>query len=207
VELSQFPAVQDYLQYVLLIERIDVEKLLSEIKAAEEKIIAGLNKNHAVPGRLERVDAGQDFVVVVDYAHTHDALEQVLSALRAAGPKRLHCVFGAGGDRDKTKRPRMGKVAVQLADRVVVTSDNPRSEDPKMIMNDIVAGIRETGKNNYDLCEDREEAIRKALSDAKSGDIVLIAGKGHETVQIYKDRRVHFSDVETATKILKAGRN
>jgi UDP-N-acetylmuramoyl-L-alanyl-D-glutamate--2,6-diaminopimelate ligase len=173
----------------------------------EEKIIAGLNKNHAVPGRLERVDAGQDFVVVVDYAHTHDALEQVLNALRAAGPKRLHCVFGAGGDRDKTKRPRMGKVAVQLADRVVVTSDNPRSEDPKMIMNDIVAGIRETGKNNYDLCEDREEAIRKALSDAKSGDIVLIAGKGHETVQIYKDRRVHFSDVETATKILKAGRN
>lgn len=171
----------------------------------EQTIVDGLNRNHAIPGRLERVDAGQDFVVVVDYAHTHDALAQVLTALRAAGPKRLHCVFGAGGDRDKTKRPRMGKVAVELADRVVVTSDNPRSEDPKIIMKDIEAGILEVGRANYTLCEDREEAIRKALQAARSGDIVLIAGKGHETYQIYKDRRIHFSDVETAMSILKAG--
>jgi UDP-N-acetylmuramoyl-L-alanyl-D-glutamate--2,6-diaminopimelate ligase len=94
-----------------------------------------------------------------------------------------------------------------LADKVVVTSDNPRSEDPKMIMNDIVAGIKETGKTNFSLHEDRAEAIRAALSDAKAGDIVLIAGKGHETYQIYKDRRIHFSDVETALDILKAGKN
>jgi UDP-N-acetylmuramoyl-L-alanyl-D-glutamate--2,6-diaminopimelate ligase len=99
----------------------------------------------------------------------------------------------------------MGKVAVELADRVVVTSDNPRSEDPKIIMKDIEAGILEVGRANYTLCEDREEAIRKALQAARSGDIVLIAGKGHETYQIYKDRRIHFSDVETAMSILKAG--
>ncbi len=174
---------------------------------SEDQIADGLNKKHGVPGRLERVDAGQDFVVVVDYAHTHDALEQVLKALRAAGPKRLHCVFGAGGDRDKTKRPRMGKVAVQLADQVVVTSDNPRSEDPKQIMKDIEAGIQETGKKNYTLCEDREEAIRRAIHAARTGDILLIAGKGHEDYQILKDRRIHFSDVETANNILKAGKN
>lgn len=168
----------------------------------EEKIVQGLNENHAVPGRLERVEAGQDFVVVVDYAHTHDAMAQVLTALRAAGPKHLHCVFGAGGDRDKTKRPRMGKVAVEMADNVVVTSDNPRSEDPRAIMKDIEVGIRETGKNNYTMLEDREEAIGAALKAAQKGDIVLIAGKGHETYQIYKDRRIHFSDVETARKIL-----
>jgi UDP-N-acetylmuramoyl-L-alanyl-D-glutamate--2,6-diaminopimelate ligase len=122
------------------------------------------------------------------------------------GPKQLTCVFGAGGDRDKTKRPRMGKVAVELADRVIVTSDNPRSEDPKMIMQDIEAGIRETGKKNYVLVEEREEAIRNALREARGGDIVLIAGKGHETYQIYKDRQVHFSDVETAMNIIKSFR-
>jgi UDP-N-acetylmuramoyl-L-alanyl-D-glutamate--2,6-diaminopimelate ligase len=141
-------------------------------------------------------------VVVVDYAHTHDALGQVLSALRSTGPKKLISVFGAGGDRDKTKRPRMGKVAVELADEVIVTSDNPRSEDPKQIMKDIEAGIAQTGKKNYAMIEDRDEAIRTAVRNAKSGDIVLIAGKGHETYQIYKDKRVHFSDVETARKYL-----
>lgn len=205
-----FPSGKEYSVSNNLIGMHNVSNCLSAAAAVlaygmvEGKIVDGLNKKHGVPGRLERVDAGQDFVVVVDYAHTHDALDQVLKALRAAGPKRLHCVFGAGGDRDKMKRPKMGKVAVELADRVVVTSDNPRSEDPKMIMKDIEAGIRETGKTNYALEEDREAAIRVAIKEAKQGDIVLIAGKGHENYQIFKDKRIHFSDVETAMKILQS---
>ncbi len=170
---------------------------------SEEQIVGGLNRNHAVPGRLERVEQGQHFVVVVDYAHTHDALEKVLTALRVTGPKHIRCVFGAGGDRDRTKRPRMGRVAVLLADFVYVTSDNPRSEDPLLIMREIEEGIKQANRSNYCLEVDREKAIEKAISDAVDGDIVLLAGKGHETVQIFNDKRVHFSDQETAVKAIK----
>jgi len=168
----------------------------------EAEILRGLNQKLAVPGRLERVEAGQKFVVAVDYAHTHDALAQVLTTLRNTGPKKLICVFGAGGDRDKTKRPKMGEVTVRLADSVYVTSDNPRSEDPTAILKDIEAGIRKTGKTNYKMIEDREAAIREAIKAAGPGDVVLIAGKGHETYQIYGDKKIHFSDLEVARKIL-----
>jgi UDP-N-acetylmuramoyl-L-alanyl-D-glutamate--2,6-diaminopimelate ligase len=169
----------------------------------EEKIVSGLNQKLGVPGRLERVEAGQDFVVAVDYAHTHDALEQVLTTLRNTGPKKLICVFGAGGDRDKTKRPRMGEVAIRLSDYVVVTSDNPRSENPKTILEEIKQGILPSGKTSYELIEDRQAAIVKALGMARRGDIVLIAGKGHETYQIIGSQKIHFSDIETAAAALR----
>lgn len=171
---------------------------------AESDIVAGLNQNHAVPGRLERVDAGQPFVVLVDYAHTHDALEKALVALRETGPKRILCLFGAGGDRDRTKRPRMGRVAATLADQVYLTSDNPRSEDPQQIIREIEAGIKEIGKTNYAIEVDRAQAIHRALREARAGDVVLLAGKGHETVQIFKNERIHFSDQETAREALKS---
>lgn len=168
----------------------------------EEQIVAGLSREHAIPGRLERVEAGQDFVVVVDYAHTHDALEKVLTALKDTGPKKLICVFGAGGDRDRTKRPKMGRVATTLADWTVVTSDNPRSEKPSAIIKDIEAGIREAGNVNFSVEVDREKAIASALKRAGPGDIVLIAGKGHETYQIIGNEKIHFSDLETAREML-----
>jgi UDP-N-acetylmuramoyl-L-alanyl-D-glutamate--2,6-diaminopimelate ligase len=171
---------------------------------SEEQIVNGLTQPQAVPGRLEPVEAGQDFVVTVDYAHTHDALANVLKTLREANPKQLICVFGAGGDRDKTKRPKMGVVAVSMADFVYVTSDNPRSENPAMIMKDIEAGIKTTGKTSYEMIENREEAISKAIKRARSGDIVLIAGKGHENYQIVGNKKFDFSDVEVARKALLA---
>jgi UDP-N-acetylmuramoyl-L-alanyl-D-glutamate--2,6-diaminopimelate ligase len=170
---------------------------------SEEKIAAGLNQKLGVPGRLERVEAGQNFVITVDYAHTHDALAQALTTLRNTGPKRLICVFGAGGDRDKTKRPRMGDVAIRLADYVIVTSDNPRSEDPKTIMREIEQGILPTGKTAYELIEDRKAAIVKALGMARKGDVVLIAGKGHETYQIIGTQKHHFSDQEVAAEAVR----
>ena len=167
-------------------------------------IFEGLNQTHAIPGRLERIDAGQDFVVVVDYAHTHDALEKALTALRETGPRKILCVFGAGGDRDRSKRPKMGRVAATLADRVYLTSDNPRSEDPIAIINDVENGIKEIGKSNYAIEVEREKAIHRAIREAETGDLVLLAGKGHETVQIFKNERIHFSDQEVALEALKS---
>lgn len=169
---------------------------------SEQEIVSGLNQKLAVPGRLERVEAGQPFVVAVDYAHTHDALAQVLTTLRDTGPKKLICVFGAGGDRDKTKRPKMGDVAVRLSDQVFVTSDNPRTENPELILKEIEAGIKITGKTNYKVVTDRESAIKEAIGAATPGDIVLIAGKGHEDYQIIGTSKIHFSDLEVARKIL-----
>ncbi len=170
---------------------------------SEDEVVKGLSKPHAIPGRLERVEAGQPFVVVVDYAHTHDALEKALTALRDTGPKNLICVFGAGGDRDRTKRPKMGRVATTLADWAVVTSDNPRSEDPQSIIGEIEAGIKEAGRSNYSVAIDRKDAIDQAVKRAQAGDIVLIAGKGHETYQIIGDKKIHFSDQETARQVLR----
>lgn len=170
----------------------------------EEQVLRGLNSSHAVPGRLERVEAGQKFVIAIDYAHTPDALAQVLTTLRNTGPRRLFCVFGAGGDRDRTKRPKMGALAVTLADHAFVTSDNPRTEDPKKILADIEEGIRETGKKNYEVIEDRTTAIRKAVASAGEGDIILIAGKGHENYQIIGTTKHHFSDFEVAREAIQA---
>jgi UDP-N-acetylmuramyl-tripeptide synthetase len=164
----------------------------------------------AVPGRFEKVNAGQDFTVLVDYAHTSDALEQALTAAREileTPDQKLISVFGCGGDRDRTKRPLMGRISAQLADLTVVTSDNPRTENPKAILKEIVkgipAGLSHNGHQRVFVKEDRAEAIRLALSKARAGDLVLIAGKGHETYQILGDKKIHFDDREVASKLLK----
>jgi UDP-N-acetylmuramoyl-L-alanyl-D-glutamate--2,6-diaminopimelate ligase len=152
---------------------------------------SSLEKFDFVPGRLERIKCKRGFSVFVDYAHTEDALTNVIKALRDVSDKRIIVVFGCGGERDRTKRPKMGYVACELADYVIITNDNPRCEEPEEIIKDIRRGIR---KNNYFILPDRKEAIKKSLSLAKAGDIVLIAGKGHENYQILKDKKIHFDD-------------
>ena len=156
----------------------------------------------AVPGRFERVDEGQPFLVVVDYAHTDDALRNVLAVARDLKPKRIITLFGCGGDRDRTKRPLMGQAAAELSDFVVLTSDNPRSEDPLAIINDALVGL---GRKDTPHVEepDREKAIHIALAQAQPGDIVVLAGKGHEPYQVLKDRTIHLDDRELARKILR----
>jgi UDP-N-acetylmuramoyl-L-alanyl-D-glutamate--2,6-diaminopimelate ligase len=167
-----------------------------------EKIQQGIASLQTVPGRFEHIDEGQPFLVVVDYAHTDDALRNVLRTARELTRDRLIVVFGCGGDRDRTKRPLMGEAAGSLADFVVLTSDNPRSEDPIAIMNDALVGLQKTGKS-YVVEADREEAIRKALTDVRQGDVVVVAGKGHETYQILRDRTIPFDDREVARRILR----
>jgi UDP-N-acetylmuramoyl-L-alanyl-D-glutamate--2,6-diaminopimelate ligase len=158
-----------------------------------EDIQTGLNSLSGVSGRLENVDAGQDFTVLVDYAHTDHALENVLKSIRTfSGNRRIITVMGCGGDRDRTKRPRMGRVAAELSDHVVITSDNPRSEDPMAIVRDILAGLE--GRTNFEVEVDRRKAIRAALSAAGPTDIVLVAGKGHEPYQIISGVVVPFDD-------------
>ena len=153
-----------------------------------------------VPGRLERVDTGQPYTILVDYAHTDDALDNVLRALRPLTRGRLRVVFGCGGDRDRTKRPRMAAVAERLADDLYVTSDNPRTEDPAAILRDIVAGLKKPPR----LAEpDRRAAIRAAVADAEPADVVLVAGKGHEDYQIIGETRHHFDDREEAAAAVK----
>ncbi|MFH0826679.1 MAG: UDP-N-acetylmuramoyl-L-alanyl-D-glutamate--2,6-diaminopimelate ligase [Candidatus Omnitrophota bacterium] len=152
-----------------------------------------------VPGRLERVKVDAPFSVFVDYAHTEDALKNILISLRPLCQKRIILVFGCGGDRDKTKRPKMGKVATELSDRVIITSDNPRWEDPQDIIQDIKRGIK---KSNFCVVVERPEAILTALRMAQPQDIVLIAGKGHETCQILKDKIMPFDDKEFVKECL-----
>lgn len=163
-----------------------------------ERISAALEAFAPVKGRVNIAHAG-DFLVVVDYAHTDDALENLLRAFREITRGRLILVFGAGGSRDKTKRPRMAQVASRFADWVVVTSDNPRQEEPQAIIADIVAGFA-GGFASFSTETDRRAAIEKALDMATKGDVVLIAGKGHEDYQIFKDRTVHFDDFEVVRK-------
>jgi UDP-N-acetylmuramoyl-L-alanyl-D-glutamate--2,6-diaminopimelate ligase len=160
-------------------------------------------------GRMQRLGGGDAPLVVVDYAHSPDALQKVLTALRPALAidGTLFCVFGCGGDRDVGKRPEMGRIAAQLADRVVVTSDNPRSEDPAAIAEAIVAGIETTGNDHWSVELDRGCAIDTAVAEARRGDVVLVAGKGHETTQEASGTRVHFSDAEAATAALAAWRH
>ena len=157
-----------------------------------------------VPGRLEpvTVDGVSDFDVLVDYAHTDDALANVLTALRAVTRHRLRVAFGCGGDRDRTKRPRMAKVACELADDVVITSDNPRTEDPSIILDDIVAGVPVSMRSNLVVEPDRAAAIRLIINAAEPGDVVLIAGKGHEDYQIIGTVKHHFDDREQAAAAL-----
>lgn len=175
-----------------------------------EKIASGISSVTAVPGRFERIDSGLGFSIVVDYAHTENALRLLLEAAGRFSPKRIITVFGCGGDRDRGKRPLMGSAAIELSDYVIVTSDNPRSEDPGKIIEEIVSGIlsainkgkaRATG---YLTIPDRKRAIEEAIRSADKGDIVLLAGKGHEDYQIIGQEKLHFDDREEAIRAVAA---
>lgn len=171
-----------------------------------EEIARGIASLESVPGRFERVDAGQSFHVVVDYAHTEDGLRNVLRASRDICSGRVIVVFGCGGDRDRTKRPKMGAAAGELGDFAIITSDNPRSEEPLSIIAEIEPGVIATGRrknDDYLVIPDRAEAIRTALHMAKPGDLVMIAGKGHEDYQILGAERIHFDDREVARDVLE----
>ena len=170
-----------------------------------EAIKKGLESVSSVPGRFDRVDAGQDFTVVVDYAHTPDALERVLKAARKLTQGRLITVFGCGGDRDKGKRPLMGRAATDLSDYSIITSDNPRSEDPLAIISQIQAGVDKSWSEGqrYETIPDRRSAIQRAVEIAKKGDMIVIAGKGHENYQIIGTKRNHFDDKEEAAEAIK----
>lgn len=185
----------------------NVENALAAIATARElgvpadTVRAAIARAGRVPGRFEPVDEGQDFTVLVDYAHTPEALDNVLRAARAITQGRLHVVFGAGGDRDRGKRPKMGRVASELADRVVVTSDNPRNEDPEAIVDEVLAGT--DGRAEREV--DRRRAIARALKGARAGDVVVIAGKGHEQGQEFeRGRKEPFDDVAVAREALRA---
>jgi UDP-N-acetylmuramoyl-L-alanyl-D-glutamate--2,6-diaminopimelate ligase len=167
-----------------------------------ETIALGLAAARCVPGRFESVNCGQEFGVIVDYAHTPDELENVLRTARDLTERRLIVVFGCGGDRDRGKRPIMGEIGARLADVVVITSDNPRSEDPGAIINEILVGVPENAVGRVLVEVDRAAAIRLALGTAVKGDLVVIAGKGHEDYQIFADRTIHFDDREVARGIL-----
>jgi UDP-N-acetylmuramoyl-L-alanyl-D-glutamate--2,6-diaminopimelate ligase len=192
-----------------LVGRHNVYNLLAAVSAGvaldlpKEVITAGIAQLSAVPGRFERIDAGQPFLVVVDYAHTDDALRNLLATakdLNSGG--RIITLFGCGGDRDRTKRPLMGEVAGRSSEIVVLTSDNPRTEDPLLIINDAIVGLQRT-KAKVFVEPDREKAVELALDEARAGDIVLLAGKGHETYQVLRDRTIEFDDRDVARRILK----
>jgi UDP-N-acetylmuramoyl-L-alanyl-D-glutamate--2,6-diaminopimelate ligase len=167
-----------------------------------EVIASGIRECPSVPGRFERVQEGQPFLVVVDYAHTDDALRNTISVARNLTEKRVITLFGCGGDRDRAKRPLMGMAAAEGSDLVVLTSDNPRSEDPFAIMNDALVGIQRRDTPRI-IEPDREKAIRKAIGAAGPGDVVIIAGKGHETYQVLKDKTIAFDDREVARAVLR----
>jgi UDP-N-acetylmuramoyl-L-alanyl-D-glutamate--2,6-diaminopimelate ligase len=171
-----------------LASSIDLDAICKAIEAME-----------GVRGRFELVDAGQDFTVIVDYAHTPDSLENVLQTVKQFAKGKIYCVVGCGGDRDKTKRPLMAKIATTYSNEPIFTSDNPRSEDPKMILNDMEAGV--SGEHFHSI-ENREKAILFAVENAKKGDVILIAGKGHETYQIIGDKTFNFDDKEVAIKAI-----
>lgn len=167
-----------------------------------EIIKRALEKVSGVPGRFEQVDCGQEFSVIVDYAHTPDGLENILKTTKQIVENRIITVFGCGGDRDRAKRPLMGEIAARYSDFCIVTSDNPRSEDPQKIIDDIVPGLDIVKNSRYAIIVDRYEAIRHALYLAKKGDVVIIAGKGHETYQLIGDKVLDFDDRKVAREIL-----
>ncbi|HZZ43848.1 MAG TPA: UDP-N-acetylmuramoyl-L-alanyl-D-glutamate--2,6-diaminopimelate ligase [Tepidisphaeraceae bacterium] len=192
-----------------LIGRHNVENaLLAAALAGEtfgltaQQIASGLKDALGAPGRLQAVRAGQPFAVLVDYAHTDDALDNVLSALRPLAGGQLRVLFGCGGDRDRTKRPRMARTAQTYADSIYVTSDNPRTENADFILTEIATGFSADKAKSVYVDVDRRTAIRRVLADARPGDVVLIAGKGHENYQIIGTTKHHFDDVEEATRFL-----
>ena len=186
-----------------MIGRFNVYNILTSVGIAyamgikEEVIQKGVREADHVEGRFEGIDEGQGFLCIVDYAHTEDALRNLIEEARHITEGRVITVFGCGGDRDRSKRPLMGEAASEMSDLVIVTSDNPRSEDPSRIIEDILKGIR---GDNCISCPDREEAIREAVSTAQEGDTVLVAGKGHENYQEIDGIRHHFSDREVLKK-------
>jgi UDP-N-acetylmuramoyl-L-alanyl-D-glutamate--2,6-diaminopimelate ligase len=184
-----------------LLGAVGVGTALGLSTAAIARALQGVS---AVPGRFERVDAGQEFLVVVDYAHTPDALCRVLETARRLTRGRLGVVFGAGGDRDRGKRPVMGRIAAQLADRLWITSDNPRSEDPDAIIEEIARGVASPPRQGQSRHPDRREAIQAAIDWARQGDTVVIAGKGHETYQIIAGQVLPFDDRAVARELLAA---
>jgi len=197
-----------------LIGRVNVYNILAAAAASYARgcdanaIARGVESLAHVPGRFERVDCGQPFTVVVDYAHTDDALRNLTTLARefvSRGGGRAHVltVFGCGGDRDRAKRPLMGEAAGRGSDFVVLTSDNPRSEDPRAIINDALVGLQKTGVK-YSIEVDRCKAIALAIGDAHPGDIVLLPGKGHATVQVTREGSKPFDDVEVARESLRA---
>ncbi len=169
---------------------------------SEDAIAAGVERMHQVPGRLEKIDYGQPFLIFIDYAHTEDALRQVLQTVRPYTKKKLTVLFGCGGERDRGKRPVMGRVAAELADRVVLTTDNPRSEQPQDIVQDILEGVRKTGNTDVHSILDRTEAIEFAVDHAEPGDTLLLAGKGHENYQIIGKEKLHFDEREVLAAVL-----
>lgn len=189
-----------------LLGRVNLSNIMAAVTSAIIKGVPFDTIRQAVAefkpakGRMDIIHRKR-FAVMIDYAHTDDALERMLKSLREIVPQRIILVFGAGGSRDKTKRPRMGEVARKNADVVVITSDNPRQEDPDAIISDVIAGFDKNFKD-YLVQPDREEAIEEAIKMANTGDLVVIAGKGHEDYQIFKDRTIHFDDYEKARQVL-----
>ncbi|MGN6726002.1 MAG: UDP-N-acetylmuramoyl-L-alanyl-D-glutamate--2,6-diaminopimelate ligase [Tepidisphaeraceae bacterium] len=194
-----------------LVGRHNIENALCAIALCCEtfglsvhQVATALRTAVGAPGRLQPITEDQPFAVLVDYAHTDDALRNVLNALRPLTRGKLRLVFGCGGDRDRTKRPRMAHVAEQFADAIYVTSDNPRTEDPESILREIVSGFTAAGRKHVGVEVDRRTAIERALHDARPGDVVLIAGKGHENYQIVGKTKHHFDDVEEARRVLSS---
>jgi UDP-N-acetylmuramoyl-L-alanyl-D-glutamate--2,6-diaminopimelate ligase len=191
-----------------LIGRFNVQNVLAAAGGAlalglpAEAVARGIAALRGVPGRMERVSAGQPFTVLVDYAHTDDALKNLLETVRGLKPNRITTVFGCGGDRDRSKRPLMGMVASRLSDRVVLTSDNPRSEPPEAILAEIRRGIPAARQADTLVLPDRREAITRAIEGALAGDAVVIAGKGHESYQSLRERTVPFDDRQVAREVL-----
>jgi UDP-N-acetylmuramoyl-L-alanyl-D-glutamate--2,6-diaminopimelate ligase len=191
---------------VPLIGRFNVANSLAALAAANalgislREAVLGLGKSPQVPGRLETVPAKRQFQVFVDYAHSPDALLNVLKTLRELEPRRLIVVFGCGGDRDRQKRPLMAEAVDRHADLAIITSDNPRKEDPGAIIAEVEKGFR---SDHYEKITDRAEAITRAIQLAQPRDIVLIAGKGHENYQEFSDHTVPFDDVQVARRALE----
>ena len=192
-----------------LVGRFNVSNLLGAIGAlcalglTADEAASGVSSLSGVPGRMERIDAGQPFSVIVDYAHTDDALRNLLDTLRSLGPRRIITVFGCGGDRDRSKRPLMGSVAAQRSDLVIATSDNPRTESPGSILNEVAQGFR-NHSTPFKLVVNRREAIEIALRSAAPEDLVVIAGKGHESTQTIGGRKRPFDDRLVVREILRA---
>ena len=197
---------KEYKINLRLLGRYNLSNLLGAIGAvktlglSDEEIISKIPLIHGAPGRFEPVKIDRNFTVIVDYAHTGDALENILKSINEFKTNRVITVFGCGGDRDKTKRPIMGGIAEKYSDIVIVTSDNPRTEDPEEIIKDIVVGLT---KENHIIEIHREKAIEKAISLAEKNDIILIAGKGHENYQVIGREKIHFDDKEEVIKAIK----